>query len=453
MTTTKIIGILVALSIFGCLAFYAQRSLTIATGYVAKYVCSSNFVSKIPEQTIKKSFAFFPINSVSYHLDEKDKMVTASLWGMFKRKAFFVQKGQYCSCSLDEPVPTSMLKWVFDAPNARDSTEVYWPYGNMLLDSVLSDIDQEAIQTILDSAIKDNPAFLAMTVAVGDDYLAESYGLGISTHTRLLGWSMTKTMAACMVGAIQKEQGWDLDAPTGILEWQDDERKEITTRQLLQMRGGLAWDENYGGLSPITRMLYHKDDVYAHAVACKAESKPGNKWEYSSGTTNILSGLIKSKCENVNQYLAAPKRLLFDRIGMRSAIIEFDRHHNYVMSSYGWATARDWTRFGLLLLNKGQWQGQEVYSTEFADFMSEESPGSNGFYGAQVWLNNPEKTANKIYSFPDVPSDAYFENGFGGQRVLIIPSKNMVITSLSGYENSYDYNTLYKRILSNVDNG
>jgi CubicO group peptidase (beta-lactamase class C family) len=254
---------------------------------------------------------------------------------------------------------------------------------------------------------------------------------------------MTKTMSNALIGNLVKHGLADISKPAPVPAWSGDDRKNITLNNLLQMSSGLDWEENYGKLSSVTRMLYLEPDMVAFSLQPPLRSAPDEEWVYSSGTSNILSGIIRSSLPSDEAYFAFPYDSLYDAIGMKSAVLETDAAGNYVFSSYCWATARDWTRFGLLYLNKGNWLGKPVFTEEWADYSTTPAKAANKRYSAQIWLNaadNPDmKTA---------PPDAYYEDGFGGQRVLIIPSRDLVIVMLSGQQKDFEFDYILPELLS-----
>ena len=127
---------------------------------------------------------------------------------------------------------------------------------------------------------------------------------------------------------------------------------------------------------------------------------------------------------------------------MNSMLIEADLSGHFVGSSYAWATTRDWAKFGLLYLNRGEHNGEQLFATEWADYVSTPTPGSDGTYGAHFWLN-----ANGKY--PDVPRDLYSANGYQGQYVFIIPSKDAVIVRTGLAEDpDFDVNAFLKDVLA-----
>lgn len=175
-----------------------------------------------------------------------------------------------------------------------------------------------------------------------------------------------------------------------------------------------------------------------------AEFEPNTHWNYSSGTTNLLSGILRKQFATQQEYLDFWYSALIDKIGMHSMLIETDLSGNYVGSSYGWATARDWAKFGLLYLHNGSWNGESILDPSWVRYAATPAVGSRGDYGAHFWLN-----AGKRY--PDAPSDLYSCNGFQGQKIFIIPSHEMVIVRLGLKENEgLDLNVFLKEILASV---
>ena len=210
------------------------------------------------------------------------------------------------------------------------------------------------------------------------------------------------------------------------------------------MQSGLSWDENYFKISDVTQMLFLASDMTIAQRNTKVIAPPTEIWNYSSGTTNLLSGILRKQFKTHQEYLDFPYQSLFDKIGMNSALLETDLVGNYVLSSYGWATTRDWAKFGLLYLNKGEWNGERIFSESWVDYVSKPTQNSDGTYGAHFWLNAEGK-------YPDISRELYSANGFQGQRVFIIPSKELVVVR-TGLEEQTDeqFNTLLKEIIASI---
>ena len=198
------------------------------------------------------------------------------------------------------------------------------------------------------------------------------------------------------------------------------------------MSSGLAFNENYGDVSDVTRMLYLQPDMAGFAAGMPLVDKVGATFNYSSGTANILSRIWQNAAGP--EALSYPKKALFDPLGMTSAVLEPDARGTFVGSSYLYATARDWARFGLFIHRKGAWNGQEILPAGFVDWMHEQAPASKGAYGkGMVWLNGPEGDTPAGQD-PDagfgLPDDTFWFEGHDGQSVAVIPSKDLVVVRM-----------------------
>ena len=172
-------------------------------------------------------------------------------------------------------------------------------------------------------------------------------------------------------------------------------------------------------------------------------AKPNEIWNYSSGTSNLLSGLLKQYFTTQQEYLDFWYTDLIDKIGMNSMIIETDLSGNYVGSSYAWATARDWSKLGLLYLKKGDWNGSQIFNEDWANYATKPNGTSDGWYGAQIWLNAGKK-------YPDVPKSMYSFNGYQGQYVFVLPEQDLVIVRL-GLTKNADLNKFISEIIKSVN--
>ena len=230
-------------------------------------------------------------------------------------------------------------------------------------------------------------------------------------------------------GILEHQQKINIQDKAPVESWQNDARKEITIHNLLQMNSGLEWDENYDEISDATKMLFLERDMTKVQEEKPLIGKPNETWNYSSGTSNLLSGILRDQFKNHQSYLDFWYAYLIDKIGMNSMILESDLAGNYVASSYAWATTRDWGKFGLLYLHNGAWNGEELFTKEWVDYVTTPTPTSNGSYGAQFWLNTEKQ-------LKDVSQKMYFADGYQGQRVYILPDEDLVIVrfGLSWFE-------------------
>ena len=422
--------------------------LNIITGFSAKSATSGVFLAKRTLESVEKGDNdFSPIGKAKNKVDISEHSVTSEIYGLMKRKAIFVE-GLGAILINDDYDP----KQQFEIPKRNKTTKnIPFPYGSLpQIDNDFVNVDYTALNLAVDNAFdkgeEKTKRSRSVLVIYKDQIIAEKYADGFDENTLMLGWSMTKSIAATMYGILQKKGLIDINSVTGIPEWQKDDRKNITYNDLLHMNSGLEWEEDYFSLSDVSKMLFLETDMGKVQLNKPLEGKPNESWNYSSGTTNLLCGyLLRQQFKTHQEYLDFWYAELIDKIGMHSAIIEPDLAGNYVGSSYGWATTRDWAKFGLLYLHKGNWNGEQIFDPEWAKYVSTPTNGSDGKYGGHFWLNAGGR-------YPDVPKDLYSCNGFQGQWVLIIPSKELVIvrTGLVEYPD-FDLNGFIKGIVESIE--
>jgi CubicO group peptidase (beta-lactamase class C family) len=266
--------------------------------------------------------------------------------------------------------------------------------------------------------------------------VAEQYAEGIRADTPLIGWSMTKSVTNLLIGILVGDDKLNISKPAPVPEWQieaTDPRARITIDHLLHMSSGLEFDEEYGLFSDVTQMLSNEADM-AHFAASKplSSGNPEYKWSYSSGTTNILAGIIRRTVGTDAQsiYDFVQKRL-FQPLGIRTATLELDASGTPIGSSYMYASARDWARLGELCLNDGRWLGVQILPEgwmKYSTTPAAENPSNN--YGAHFWLNKKPLDPGQSRAFPLLPEDAFAMNGYQGQYVVVVPSHSLVVVRL-----------------------
>ncbi|HBS11371.1 MAG TPA: serine hydrolase, partial [Flavobacteriaceae bacterium] len=314
-------------------------------------------------------------------------------------------------------------------------------------DTLFAEIDYKNLKAVVDSAFTNNQIKKTRSVLVlyKDQILAEEYADGFDENSLLQGWSMTKSITATIYGILQKQGKLNINDNAKIDAWKNDERANITINDLLHMNSGLAWQEVYEGISDVTKMLFLAENMAKAQEEKQLIGKPNESWNYSSGTSNLLSGMLRKYFDSHQDYLDFWYSSLIDKIGMHSMVIEADLAGNYVGSSYSWATTRDWAKFGLLYLHKGNWNGEQLFDESWVDYVKTPTETSKGVYGGHFWLNAGGK-------YPDAPKDIYSANGFQGQRVFIIPSKGLVVVRMGLVGDSgFDFNLFLKEITDCVE--
>jgi CubicO group peptidase (beta-lactamase class C family) len=294
--------------------------------------------------------------------------------------------------------------------------------------------DGEAVRTdpALDRLIADDalagPATRAVIVVHRGRIVAERYSRGFDARTPQLGWSMAKSVTAGLVGILIQQGRLALDA--SALWPPGDARAAIKIRDLLAMSSGLEWNEGYGAVSDVTRMLFLEPDMAAFARNHPLVHPAGSFWNYSSGGAVILSRLVQDAADGTS---APARALLFGPLGMRSAVIEADAHGTLVGSSYMYATPRDWARYGQFLLQQGVWHGQALLPPGYVALMATPVAASHGQYGqGMVWIwgsdgEVPGKNPDDAFG---IPLDTFWLEGHDGQFIAIVPSRELVVVRL-----------------------
>ena len=273
----------------------------------------------------------------------------------------------------------------------------------------------------------------AVVILRHGEIIGERYAEGFGPDQPLPGWSMSKSVLNALVGILIREGKLHLDQPVLAPEWTvhaDDPRRRITLKHLLQMSSGLEFAEDYGNpLQDVTYMLLNAPDAAVYAASKPLLHPPGNVLRYSSGTSNIISRLLRRAVGEAD-YPGFPKRALFDPLGMTHAVMEQDEAGSFVASSFLYATARDWARLGQLYLQDGLWQGRRILPPGWVKYSTTSLPKApEGEYGAHFWLKIPEsyRDPNRAIS---LPPDAFHAIGYEGQFITVLPSQHLVIVRL-----------------------
>ena len=439
------------LLIVGLLIIYVVYSnyprLNIISGYSAKNMSSSVFVAKRTlEITDSQDNNFGPINLADDQVDYEHKSAEASVYGFMKRRAIY-RDGVGSVLVVDGfNEGEEYLK-----PNrVKLENGLSFPYGQRdQKDTVFGNVNYNILKSVVDNSFDAENESLKRTRAVlviyKDQIIAEKYADGFDQNSKMLGWSMTKSITSAVIGILEKKGKVSLNQDNLFEDWKNDERSKITLNNLLQMNSGLEWVEDYNTMSDVTKMLFLEKDMTKTQLEKPLVGDPDNSWNYSSGTTNLLSGFIRNQFKTHQEYLDFWYKELIDEIGMNSMLIETDLSGNYVGSSYGWATPRDWAKFGLLYLHNGIWDGEQILNEDWVNYSVTATNNSNNGYGAQFWLNKGGR-------YLSAPKDMYSCNGYQGQRVFIIPSKDLVIVRMGLTENSnFDFDNFLKGILNSIN--
>lgn len=272
-----------------------------------------------------------------------------------------------------------------------------------------------------------NNVTLALLVMHKGEIVSETYGPEVTAQSTLISWSMAKSITHALVGIAQMDGLLNVADSRLLPEWDADDRCNITLQQLLEMRSGLSWVEDYvdGDASDVIEMLFGsgKDNIASYAISQPLAVEPGAQWVYSSGTTNIVTRLLGNVLGDEHGSHVEIERFmhtrLFDAIGMH-AEPKFDAAGTFVGSSYVYATARDFAKFGLLYLRNGVSNGVRILPEGWVDHarvqhVFDEETGLG--YGAHWWTLPGER-------------NSLVAAGYEGQYIMVIPDRDLVVVRL-----------------------
>lgn len=320
--------------------------------------------------------------------------------------------------------------------------ELAWPTAEWPVASPADDVDDVRLSRLLAEGFGTEPQRLeaadlenterrdlernfGLAITHRGQLVAERYGPTANESTTLVSWSMAKSIMHAVVGLLVLDGKLDLSAPAPVAEWANDERRHITIQQLLNMASGLEFVEDYvdDQASNVMEMLFGagQEDVAGYARSLPLAHKPGSVSSYASGTSNILSAIcgdiIGGGEAGMRSFL---NTRLFGPLGMTSADPRFDSAGTFIASSYVYATAQDFLRFGYLYLRNGVWGGQQLLPADWAEHAREPVAnfvGDENWYGAHWWLLDDDH-------------GAFAAIGYEGQYIIVVPERDLVICRL-----------------------
>ena len=430
--------LVIILAVLGYGVYYCWVSFPIISGYGAKNMCSAVFLAGRKEADVRaQELSFTPMNLGTFTVDYKDSSVKGTVFGFAKRKAIF--RSGLGATLINELSEEEVRKQHYQlaAKPVVNTDTIAWPMGDRIIPVPDSAIDIPQLQKTVSSIfIEQDTANLIRTRAVivlhNGNIVAEQYAAGFTKDSKLIGWSMTKSITSALTGILVKQGKLQVEAPAPVAEWKDpnDPRSKITLKNILQQTTGLDFLEDYSKSSDATKMLFQKAAMGTYTAQHELKDKPGDVFYYSSGNTNLLSRIIREQVGETG-YHAFPYNELFYKTGMYNTILEPDASGTFVGSSYSYGVARDWARFGLLYLNDGVFNNERILPEGWVKAtVTPAGAATKSEYGYQFWLNAGAKndTGNRLY--PHCPTDMFCCDGYEGQYVFIIPSKNLVIVRL-----------------------
>jgi CubicO group peptidase (beta-lactamase class C family) len=430
-----------------------------ASGF-AKIMCSAVFITGLDPDFAAENVGYFtsPYEERAKLgkpvIDRDNKAVHVTLPNGVKRTAKYL--GDQGCVTL--PAGNDSLNFTPVRLKSRlpDASTQPWPMGDAPADTPLpAELDADKVRRAVDAAFEPVTGMTAAFVVTWRGrIIGERYGEGITLRTPLESWSMGKSLTATLMGILIKQGVYDLMQPAPIPEWQSegDPRAQIRIADILHMSSGLRirapQDPDYDKSGPYPDHLYLYTggvNSFQYAATRPQQWPPGTVGRYRNTDPVLINYLVRLGVESrKEEYWSFPRRALFDKIGIRTMVMETDPFGNFLTQGYEYASGRDWARLGNLYLQDGVWNGERILPEGYVKFASTLAPAweadERPIYGAFFWINGDGK-------FP-VPRDAYYMAGAGGQTTLIIPSHELVVVRMGHYKGSAPGTEAFKRSLS-----
>jgi CubicO group peptidase (beta-lactamase class C family) len=458
----KILLALLALVILGGAAaavaavqYRPDRAIRVATEYIAHTLCTAAFVSNLdPDQvyreTLRPARGIRVLNrGIRYNVDKLRKEVTVDFLRNFD--GYAVYRGE-TGCVIGhegEYIPPIM------DPNRSEEIAAVLP------DISGPDVVQpknDKLKAALDRAFAEpdhgpRRRTKAIVVLHNGKIIAERYAPEINVDTRLMGYSMSKSVINALVGILVRQGKLKLDGPAPVDEWKDatDPRHAITIENLVRMTSGLELDETNSGFDPGSQILTLEGDMAGTAAHAPLKALPGERWHYSSPSTMILSRIVKN---NVGGQADAVERFarreLFAPLGMKGMTLEFDGQGTPIGSTYFLGRARDWARLGELYRLDGVVEGKRILPEGWVKWSATPTVESPEGYAAGFWTNRGDSRGAKARVKEGFPADSFMAVGALGQRIVIVPSKNLVVVRMGVTQDFTNADYGVARLVSDV---
>jgi CubicO group peptidase (beta-lactamase class C family) len=420
-----IMVVVVGVGATGWLYFFPPELIRVGAAYSAKIACSNAFLAHRDAAAVLADDVQAPGHPLLKHIElEKvgDDGYAASLYGILARETAIYRDGLGCTVVADHDLDAARKVRLATRPAVVGESDYEWPMGDQV-----SLAPNSRVTAVLADAALTGPGMRAVVVVKDGKIVGEIYGKGYAADTPLMGWSMTKTVTGALVAARVAEGKLKWDQDKLFPAWSDD-RAKIKISDLMAMQSGLSLEETYGDVNDVTRMLFLEPDQSKFVEEKQLEVAPGSKWKYTTGSAVLLSKIWMNTFADQQEALSYPRKALFGPIGMRSAVMETDENGTFSGGSLMYATARDWARFGLLLADKGDWNGVQVLPEDFSEMVGTASRASSGQYtNGLAWKSGPQALSNDKFG---LPADTFWVLGHDGQSIAIIPSEKLVVVRL-----------------------
>jgi CubicO group peptidase (beta-lactamase class C family) len=417
-----------------------------ASGY-AKIMCSSVFITGLTPAFATENVGYFVAPYAERAklgtplIDRQQRTVTVTMPNGTRRVA--KQVGSQGCVTLpigktDVFFTPSIVKSALPPANTMP-----WPMGDLPQPgNTGATLDPAKVNAAVDAAFDPAGMTAAFVVTHKGRIIAERYGDGITATTPLESWSMGKSLSGTLMGILIKQGAYELWQRAPVPEWQqtpNDPRAAIRIGDILRMSSGLRirapQDPDFDPNGPYPDHLFYYTgsvDSFKYAATRPLQWPPNTVGRYRNTDPVLINYLIRLAVEKRQEnYHAFPHRALFDKIGIRTMVLDTDPYGNFLTQGYEQGSARDWARLANLYLQDGVWNGERLLPEGYVKFVNTVAPAWEAdqrlvYGGGLFWVNGES-------SFP-APKDAFYMSGVGGQSVLIVPSRQLAVVRLGHYK-------------------
>jgi CubicO group peptidase (beta-lactamase class C family) len=420
----------------GAVALHPVRAARVGAGLEAHGVCSAVFVQRVDgaatEREMVQRLAGPAGKALSFQVDRAAPGVDAWFLGRFHARADFTP-GYGCRLRLpgDAPAPAPI----------QPRTAVADAFAGPQLITTQDPTLARAIDRMFADRPGPAPKHVKAVVIVKDGHvIAERYAPGIGVNTPLLSYSVAKSFTNALLAVLVRQGRLAVDQAVGAPEWAapGDPRAKLTIEDLLRMRSGLDAPENDSAASPVAQMEFATSDMADFAAAHPLKHAPGAAFEYTSANTLILDRKIGQTVGGGPAGLRAfAEREIFAPLHMSDVTMEFDGAGTFVGSTWVYAPARSFARFGQLYLQDGiAPDGRRLLPEGWVAWSRRSTLGAP--YGAGFWTNDgPSRPAARRVA-NGFPKDGFYASGNLGQRIYVVPSQHLVVVRF-GYSAPPDF--------------